>query len=525
MTTGDVVTRFAPSPTGTLHVGGARTALYNWAFARQQGGRFLLRLEDTDQARSSRASARGILADLLWMGIAWDEGPAEDGDPDAAGCGPHGPYHQSRRLDLYQEQIERLLASGRAYVPKDEPEIVRFGMGRDVAFDDAVYGRVEVKGSELPDFVIRKGDGFPTFHLAVVVDDALMGVTHVIRGQEHLANTPRHVALQEALGFARPTYVHTPSILNPDGSKMSKRDRSKAARRAAAAVLKGRETTVEHLVAALPDGDGDPCGVDADVLQQFMDGERDDDRIAEGIASSLGVALPEINVAEFRASGFLSESLGNYLALLGWNPGDDREQFDRSFLIESFSFERVNRSNARFDRDKLLAFNGDAIRAMAPGTFRACLGPHFDQFHAPLRERIGERFDAFADVYQARTRVLDDPARLGAFFGMDDTSLVYDAKAVRKVLAKNDHAGRGVLEEVAAALRDLTAWTAEMIDELIGTVAARADRKLGDVAQPVRVAVSGGTVSPPLGPTLEILGRASTLARINHCLVTTRELG
>lgn len=517
MPTRDIVTRFAPSPTGTLHVGGARTALYNWAYARQRGGTFLLRLEDTDRVRSTVASARGILADLAWLGISWDEGPAADGDPDGADLGNHGPYHQSRRLAVYDEQIERLLVAGHAYVPDDEPEIVRFRMGRDVVWQDAVYGQITVRGSELPDFVIRKGDGFPTFHLAVVVDDALMGVTHVIRGQEHLSNTPRHVALQAALDLPCPKYVHTPSILNSDGSKMSKRDRSKVARWAAREAIERGATTAEALIGAVGD-----AVLDTDAARLFLDGDSDDDAVAEAIAQCLGVALPEINVGDFRASGFLPEPLTNYLALLGWNPGDDIEQFDRQFLVDAFGFDRINRANARFDRNKLLAFNGDALRAMPPELFVHQLSDHFDRRHGTLRRQLGDRFEVFAGAYQSRSRTLDEPAHLGAFFGLPDRTLTYDPKAVRKVLAKNDHAGRASLEEAAVALEQASQWTAGALDELIAAVAEKGGCKMGEVAQPIRVAVSGGTVSPPLGQTLCILGRDATLARIEHCLAETR---
>ena len=232
MTTKPIVTRFAPSPTGALHVGGARTALFAWAYARQHdtigGGKFIIRIEDTDQKRSSPESTRSILRDLLWLGLNWDEGPnpAAD-DPYADQLGTNGPYFQSQRLDIYSKYINQLIEAGLAY---EDDGAIRFRMDKDIAFSDEVFGELKFASADLEDFVIRKADGFPTFHMAVVIDDALMGVTHVIRGQEHLSNTSKHVALIDALGFTRPTYVHLSSIMNPDGSKMSKRDKAKVAR-------------------------------------------------------------------------------------------------------------------------------------------------------------------------------------------------------------------------------------------------------------------------------------------------------
>ncbi len=262
-----VRTRFAPSPSGHLHVGGARTALLCWAYARGHDGRFVLRIEDTDRKRSSDAATEAFFEDLAWLGIDWDEGPRHDG----CGGGETGPYHQSQRLEHYRTNIQRLLDEGRAYrafetpqelsaartaagrgyrydraalgldaatveqyLAENRPYVVRFRLPDDgaIAFRDVVRGDVEVAATELDDFVIQKADGYPTYHFAVVVDDELMGVTHVIRGQEHLYNTARHVLLQDALGFRRPVYAHLSLIFNTDGSKMSKRDKDRALRRA-----------------------------------------------------------------------------------------------------------------------------------------------------------------------------------------------------------------------------------------------------------------------------------------------------
>ena len=312
-------TRFAPSPSGDLHVGGARTALFCWALAKKHDGDFLLRIEDTDQKRSSDAASLGFLRDLRWLGIGWDEGPEDEG----FGGGDHGPYFQSQRLSVYQEHLQRLIDAGMAYpafetgeelaaardqaraekrpyrydraalrldpvevqsrLDQGEDHVIRFRVPDDseVVIQDEVLGEVRIAPGEVDDFVIRKADGFPTYHFAVVVDDASMAVTHVVRGQEHLANTPRHVLLQQALGFDRPVYAHLPLIQNPDGSKMSKRDKDKALRKE----IKDRGLTSSDSV--------DPESWEAwlgDKTRQLPH------QCAERLADELGIDLPEVSV-------------------------------------------------------------------------------------------------------------------------------------------------------------------------------------------------------------------------------------
>jgi glutamyl-tRNA synthetase len=497
-----IVTRFAPSPTGALHVGGARTALFAWAFARGRGGRFLLRIEDTDRARSSAESTLGLLRDLEWLGIDWDEGPRTDAtDPHAADgqAGAHGPYFQSQRLPLYREHVDRLLAAGRAY---EDEGAVRFRMGEDVAFEDAVFGRIEVEGKELEDFVVLKSDGFPTYHLAVVVDDALMEVTHVLRGQEHLYNTPKHVALQDALGLPRPVYAHMPSIMNRDGSKMSKRDKAKVARKAAEdAGLDGVR------------------GVDDAAFRAFLAKESDDVAVARAIAARLDLELPEIEVADFRRSGYLPETLCNYLSLLGWSPGNDVERFDRAFLVEHFDLERIGRSNAKFDRDKLFRFDADDLAAMPPEAFCVLWRAHCERFEPAYVERLDDDgFRQLAAAYQPRSRTLQEPCRLARFFILDDDQIVYDPKAIQKWLEKGDGQGFGVLRALRERVADLDDFSAAAIDALVAAYAEAEGLGMGKVAQPLRVAVSGTAVSPGIGETLSILGKASVLARIDRCL-------
>jgi glutamyl-tRNA synthetase len=341
-----VVTRFAPSPTGHLHVGGARTALFNWALARRLGGRFLLRIEDTDVLRSSDAAVAGILEDLAWLGIDWDEGPKHagfGGDPRGV-----GPFFQSQRLTLYREAIDRLVAEDLAYpafeTPEEldalrktartesgafryqraaswdragalaraarEPHVIRFRWPHQaLTVHDEILGAVDFPADFVDDFVILKRDGFPTYHLGVVVDDEGMGVTHVLRGQEHLGNTPRHIALQRALGYRVPVYAHLPLIQNPDGSKMSKREADKSVKKAAEDATVSRwmqERFGEARVArwlADPDAQLDPAEVSA-------------------IAAQFGIALPAITVEDFRRAGYTPAALLNFLALLGWSSGE-----------------------------------------------------------------------------------------------------------------------------------------------------------------------------------------------------------
>lgn len=388
-----IKTRFAPSPSGHLHVGGARTALFNWVYAKARGGTFILRIEDTDQKRSSDAASVGFLKDLKWLGIVWDEGPPLDG----YGGGAVGPYFQSQRLETYTKYAERLLVEGKAYrafetpeeldaarkqamtekrawrynraalklapetvksfLAEGRPHVIRLRIpdNQSVTVHDQVLGDVTTGSGELDDFVIIKADGYPTYHFAVVVDDELMGVTHVIRAQEHLNNTPRHVLLQQALGFRTPAYAHISIIQNPDGSKMSKRDKDKALR-AAVQQRKLTEPPKDQVTGA---------AVVARELWDWWLADKNhqlDLDVAQKLAEAINVHLPEINVDDFRRAGYLSEVLVNYLALLGWSPGGDLEKFDINFLIQRFDLDRIIKSAAKFDREKLLAFNLDAIQ-------------------------------------------------------------------------------------------------------------------------------------------------------------------
>ncbi len=490
MSFGAVRVRFAPSPTGYLHVGGARTALFNWVLARQAGGAVVLRVEDTDRSRHVEDSVGKILDDLRWLGLDWDEGPDVGGD--------HGPYFQSHRLDLYTGHVQRLLDSGDAYYALETPEelaalrgdakerkgvlkyqrpdplptveqglaaradgrliTVRFKMPeRDIVVHDEVLGEVRIPREELEDFVIQKNDGGPTYHFACVVDDELMNITHVLRGQEHLMNTPKHVAMQEALGFKTPVYVHLPLIFNMDGSKMGKRDKEKAIK--------------------------------------------------------AGLEPPEIDVHDFRAAGYLPEALLNFISLLGWSPGDDREQMDLAETINRFTVSRVGAANAKFDRDKLVAFNTDwAARVDAERSLEALR----DFAHVSGSPLAGADDKTLAHLLRACAgmRTFRDVENKSAFLFVEDDSIAYDEKAVRKVLAKNEGAGFAMLDTLLSTLRDLDSWEADLIDGALKAICESRDLKLGAVAQPLRVAVTGTTVSPPIQDTLVLLGRERTLKRI-----------
>ena len=534
-----IVARFAPSPTGYLHVGGARTALFNWLLARRHGadGKFLLRIEDTDLARSTEQAVLQLLEDLRWLGLHWDNAEL---------------VFQSKRLDVYNAIIERMIAAGQAYkayetpdelnamrkeaesrkavfvyqrpsedvaarqAAEGRPHVVRFAMPRgEYSFGDVVLGKdVTVAAGQVQDFVIRKADGMPTYHFAVVVDDAEMGVTHVLRGQEHLLNTINHVALQAALGYRRPAYGHLPIIMNPDGSKMSKRDQDKKVRHHANLWLKNAKDT--------PAGLAHFSGLEEPRVGEWLAGDRQlDPGELQKVMKVIGLGeadLPEILVHDFRRNGYLPEVLLNFLALLGWNAGGDRERMTVDEMVRLFSTDGIGKANAKFDRDKLLAFNTEACNAAPPERLLAGFkdflsvnpesplnGATDDQLARLLAMKKG--FHTFREVEQ-----------IGRFFFVPDEQIHYDPDAVEKVLKKGDGQGLTALREVRRALEMVTNWTAAGLE---GAVKAYCEQKglgLGKVAQPIRVAVSGGTVSPSIFESLELLGRERTMSRIDRCV-------
>ena len=548
-----VFTRFAPSPTGHLHVGGARTALFCWAYAKGHGGRFLLRVEDTDQKRSSEAAVAGILEDLAWLGIAWDEGPEHaglGGDPRDV-----GPFFQADRVDIYNVALAQLIEEGRAYpafetadeleakrkaaqdanqtyrydraaleIPEEErmsrmlagePHVVRFmAPDHDVVVADSVLGEVRFAAGELDDFVIRKADGFPTYHFAVVVDDEAMGVTHVLRGQEHLQNTPRHVALQQALGYRTPVYAHLPLIFNPDNSKMSKRDKDKAVR----AFCKEQKVTQP------------PAGtIDEASFKTWMDDKRSQlatDDLRQ-LAETIGFTPPEIDVEDFRRSGYLPQVLCNYLALLGWNSGEklddgtNIERFTMGYLVEKFDLHRIGKSASKFDREKLMAFNADEIQnRMSDAQFADAWREWLERYDQQTLAAIGENLGIAAAAARQRTRILREAAGVVRFALVD--AVDFDEKAVDKVLLKNDGEGLATLRELSTVLERVEPFAADAIEAAIKDWCEQNGLGMGKAAQPLRVAVTGGTVSPGLGQTLELLGKARSLGRIQGCLAANQ---
>lgn len=535
-----IVTRFAPSPTGYLHVGGARTALFSWLLARHHGGRFLLRIEDTDLARSTQQACDQLLEDLRWLGLHWD-------NPELV--------FQSKRTDLYNRIIDELISRDlayrayetpqeldalreaarkekrdfvyrrraltdeqiRTYESENRPHVVRFATPvRTWSFDDAVLGKtVSVPPEQVQDFVIRKADGMPTYHFAVVVDDAEMGITHILRGQEHLLNTINHIALQEALGYARPVYGHLPIIQNLDGSKMGKRDRDKKIRQTAQVWMKTYKKAVEDLSAA--------CGLAVPSLSEWLkDSQKQLDLSDQrAVMSAVGLKesdLPEILVHDFRKNGYLPEVLLNFLALLGWNAGGDRERMSIEEMVKLFDIDGIGKSNAKFARDKLIAFNTDAC-AQAPAdrlvkAFRDYLSVNPD---SPVNQATDGQL---AQLLQMKKgfRILREVDELTRFFFVPDDAIALDPQAVEKVLKKSDREGLRALKDVRGVLAGVATWDAASLESAVKQFAESKGLGLGKIAQPIRVAVSGSTVSPPMFESLAFLGRDRTLARIDRCL-------
>jgi glutamyl-tRNA synthetase len=535
-----LVTRFAPSPTGYLHVGGARTAFFNWLLSRHAGGKFLLRIEDTDLARSTEQAAAQLLDDLRWLGLHWDN--------------PQLVY-QSHRLDIYNPIIEGLIARGLAYKAyesneelaemrkEDEkrrkgkgqfvyrrgpvspqqaakyeaekrPSVVRFIIPeKEYRFTDEVLGEIVVPADEADHFVIRKSDGMPTYHLAVVVDDHAMGITHVLRGQEHLKNTPRHIALQQALGYPRPAYAHLTTIQNPDGTKMGKRDRDKAIRQRVQEWIKSSKKTLSDLAAAAELPEDQLSAWLADSKKQLDIPEQQKLMHVIGLHAS---DLPEILIHDFRKNGYLPQALLNFLALLGWSPGGDRERMTMDDMVQLFSIDRIGKSNPKFDRAKLLAFNTEAAAA-APierlvAAFRDYLTVNPD---SPVNAATDEQLARLLQIKKGFRvlREVDEPSR---FLFVPDDQIQYDPAAIEKVLKKQS--GEAVLRDLQPLLAAHHDWTAPALDAAVKQYAEQKQLGLGKVAQPIRVAISGSTISPPIFESLEFLGKERTLARIERCL-------
>jgi glutamyl-tRNA synthetase len=472
--------RFAPSPTGYLHVGGARTALFNWLFARRHGGAFVLRIEDTDAERSSDEMVEGILDGMRWLGLDWDEGPKIGG--------PFGPYFQSERLDRHREMAEALVARRKAYYcycTPDElkakreaaereggawkydrsclrltpaqiatfelerrPRAVRFLVPEgSTRFDDLVHGPIAFDGANIEDFVILRSDGYPTYHLSVVSDDVEMTITHVVRGDDHISNTPKQVLIYQALEAPVPQFAHVPLILGPDKKRLSKR---------------------------------------------------------HGATS----------VMEYARQGYLPEAMVNFLALLGWSPGSgDRELFTREELGEIFDLAGISGGNAVFNPEKLDWFNQQHITRLAPEALARRLRPWFEAAGLWSEAYLTSQhawFFAVLEQLKPRAKRLEEFVPLGKFFFTDD--LEYDAAAVEKHLHADGMAGH--LHALDSAFASIDAFDAQLLESALRAVADDRGVKAGALIHAVRVAVTGRTVSPGLFDVLALLGRERVHRRL-----------
>ena len=537
-----VVTRFAPSPTGYLHVGGGRTALFNWLWARCQGGTFILRIEDTDLKRNTPTAAKQVMQDLRWLGIEWDEGPEVGG--------PNGPYFQSERIDLYDRYIRQLLEAGKAYYcfetseeldvlraqaearkkgfvyprpqrfpteqdvekakAEGKPVTVRFAlpMEKPLVVEDVIRGRVSFHPAELGgDFIITKSDGFPTYNFACVVDDHHMGITHVIRGQEHLMNTPGQKALWEAMFPGRPTpkYAHMSVTVSDTGGKLSKRERPQTLR---TALEKMPDVDIEKVAQV--------GGITAEELRSFLKAETTPDIPAiEAMAEHLGVRLPEINIVDFFHSGYLPETLINFLALLGWNPGDPREILTVEELIRSFDLTRLTKSNSLFDRKKLLAFNMEHLRLEPPQKVLERFKAYLKEAGSPVLKADDATLAHIIKLCDG-ARTFEDIERKSVFVFVEDAEIAFEEKAVQKVLFKDR--ALEILGQVREKLAAMDPLTEHGIEEMLRGLAEERQVGLGKVAQPLRVALCGTTISLPIFDSVQMLGKERTLARIDRAI-------
>ena len=536
-----VVTRFAPSPTGYLHVGGARTALFNWLWARRTGGTFILRIEDTDQKRNTPTAAQQVMDDLKWLGIEWDEGPEVGG--------PNGPYLQSQRKNIYDKYIKKLLDEKKAYycfetpeeldamrkeaegrkgnldyvrpeifpdendvkkaIEQGKPVTVRFAVpqAEQIVVQDVVRGVITFAAEEIGDFIIQKSDGFPTYNFACVVDDYLMKVTHVIRGQEHLNNTPGQQVLWQALfpDAPLPKYAHMSVTISDTGGKLSKRERPTALRKAIKAT---QEIDLGALAAA--------GNISRDELESFISGETTPDMPnIDAMAKHLGVALPEINIVDFFKSGYLPETMVNFLVLLGWNPGDDREIMSVEELIKAFDLSRLSKSNSLFDRQKLLAFNTEHIRMVSPEKLLLHFRNYLKAAESLMASADDELLSTIIKLCEG-ARTLAQIEQKSEFLFVDNDKIKYEDKAVKKVLLKGE--GLAILGIVREKLAGMDELTEQGIEDMLRGLAEEKQVGLGKVAQPLRVAICGTTISLPIFDSIKMLGKENTLKRIDNTL-------
>jgi len=534
------VTRFAPSPTGYLHIGGARTALFSLLWARKTNGKFILRIEDTDQSRNTPTAAKQVMDDLRWLGINWDYGPQVGG--------PAEPYFQSQRRVIYEKYTRQLIEQGKAYYCFDtaqemeqmrqlaaaekknflyprpanfssnnqieqarlqgKPVAVRFCMSREeIVVDDVIRGRVKFNGRDISDFIILKSDGFPTYHFACVVDDELMGVTHVLRGQEHLMNTPSHIVLQKALGFKTPIYAHMSVTVSEAGGKMSKRDRAKVLKDA---VKKTQNLDMEELAAA--------GGISTLELQEFLTGDSIPDQpVIDALAEFLNVELPEVNIVDFFKSGYLPQALVNFIALLGYNPPLEKEILTIQELVDTFDPSRFNKTNSLFDRKKLLAFNMEHIKLLGK---EELLKRYKDFLKGTNSPAAGAGDELLLRILKASqgARTLEEIEQKSRFLFTDCDKIEYNERDIEKVLLENNGEGLAMLGELKKRLLGLETVSEKAIEEMLRGLAEEKQAGLGKVAQPLRLAICGTTVSLPIFESVDMLGIEETIKRIDRAV-------
>ena len=420
--------RFAPSPTGYLHVGGARTALFDWLFARKHNGAFILRIEDTDVERSTEEMTRGILEAMTWLGLQWDE----------------GPYYQSQRLELYREAAERLVAGGFAY---HDEGAVRFKVpaGR-VTYGDAVFGEISVESDTIENFVLLRSDKHPTYHLSVVVDDIDMRISHVVRGADHISNTPKQILLYRALGARLPVFAHLPLILGPDKTRLSKR---------------------------------------------------------HGATS----------VMAYQEQGIVPEAMLNFLALLGWSPGNDQEMFDDDELIRAFSLPGISKANAVFNPEKLAWFNAQYIAKLPYEKLREYLKPEYVKaglWRDSFEKEESDWFRSLVDLYRPRAKALHDFPKQSRIFLIDRVE--FDQAAVDKFL--KDENVQKYLRTLADRIEALPEFSHQSLESAVRGLAGELGVKAGVLMNASRVALTGQAVAPGIFDVMALLGREETVARL-----------
>jgi glutamyl-tRNA synthetase len=472
--------RFAPSPTGYLHIGGARTALFNWLYARHYSGKFILRIEDTDKLRSTPEAVKAILDGMKWLGLDWDEGPESDGE--------YGPYYQMQRLDIYRQYMEKLLADGKAYqcyctaeeleerrkkqladggnalydrkcLHLSDSEKKRFEIegrkptvrlkmpGNQIIVDDLIKGRMEFDSKLLTDYVIVKSDGIPTYNFAVVIDDILMKISLVMRGDDHISNTPKQIVIYQALGIPAPDFAHIPMIMGPDNTRLSKR---------------------------------------------------------HGATS----------VMEYKKMGFLPEALVNYIAHLGWSSGTNQELFSINELIKGFTLDKVSSHSAIFDMEKLNWFNGEYLKVMPEEKYVKMLLPYLQESGLIGTSVNDEQFNWLKKVVslmKSRVRNFRQFIEYADYFFTDNFKIEADSK---KVLEQEGV--KETLNELAKRLEGLAEWSEESIEQAVRDIANEMNLKGKQIIHPTRVSLSGKKIGPSLFALMEVLGKEINVQRLEQ---------